>query len=279
MGLQDRQYYQDSYSSPFVTGSTGGRSMVTILIVINVAIFVADMFFPVISSILAMHPNELPLKFWQFVTYGFAHAPMQSKESFFHVGGNMLVLFFLGRPVEMRLGKEEFLKFYLVAILIAGLGYFLLNVGSPMPMVGASGAVSAVVALFIFLYPKQTLLLMGVIPMPAWVLGVIVVGMDLLRSMDPKSVIAWEAHLAGFFFGAAYFYFNWNFSFLKTESISKALKQKPNLKVHRPNKLDRIREEGEAILEKINLEGEDSLTAKERKVLKQYSQQLRDQRD
>ncbi|MEM9412974.1 MAG: rhomboid family intramembrane serine protease, partial [Planctomycetota bacterium] len=164
MGLQERQYYQDSYSNPFATSLDSGKSMITMLIVINVAIFVADMFFPAISRFLAMKPTELPTYFWQLLTYGFAHAPITSKESFFHVGGNMLVLFFLGRSVEEHLGSKEFLKFYLVAILAAGIGFFLLNISEPGLMLGASGAVSAVVALFIFLFPKRTLLLMGVIP-------------------------------------------------------------------------------------------------------------------
>ena len=292
--------------------------MVVTLIIINVAVFVLDMFSdfgggerrpevavestrsgqadpesvaqpqPAKSNInplmrfLALESTvyQKPWNIWTLLSHGFAHASISSKESFFHIGSNMLVLFFLGRPIEQRLGPTEFLKFYLIAIVVSGLGYVLLNLGSPYSRaVGASGAVSAVVALFIFLYPKQTLLLMGVIPMPAWVLGVFIVLMDVMRAFDPESPIAWEAHLTGFAFGAAYFYRSWNFSWLELEKIGGWFKAKPRLKVHRETSDDKIRKQADEILEKINQHGESSLTARERKILKKYSQQVRNQRD
>ncbi len=293
MGLQDRSYYQDSYSSPWGESafSGGTRSIITSLIIINVAIFILDIFTPIVSETahwlsanMAMRPSEIlsrPWQIWKFLSYGFAHASINSKDSFFHVGGNMLVLFFLGRPIETRLGRDEFLKFYLVALLVSGLGFFLINATSAGGgVVGASGAVTAVIALFIFYYPQSTLLLFGVIPMKTWILGVIVVGMDLLRSLDPESQIAWEAHLSGFAFGFAYYRWKLNFDWIRLERIKKIFSGRPSLKIHQPNnaKSEKLRQEGDAILKKINDHGEESLTARERRVLKKYSQQLRNER-
>lgn len=265
--------------------------MVTTLIIINVAIFGLDILSSIISTdsqcwfagVLSLKAGLLqsqPWNIWQLFTYGFAHAPIDSKESFFHVGGNMLVLFFLGRTIEDRLGSQEFLRFYIISILVAGFGYLLLNFNNPQPMLGASGAVSAVVALFIFYYPKVKLFLFGVLPMPAWVLGLLLVGTDVMRSFDAKSHIAWEAHLAGFAFGAAYFYFKWNFNWLKFGSggLGNVLKQKGGLKIHRPDKAEKLKQEADQILEKINQNGEASLTSRERKVLKRYSDQVRNNR-
>ncbi len=300
MGLQDRPYYQDSYSSPWDGGggysADSSRSVIMTLIIINVVIFLVDSFTPRVDLVLAsgetvttkthwladvmgMRPAAItsaPWKIWQFITYGFSHAALDSKESVFHVGGNMFILFMLGRPIEQRLGRSEFIRFYLIAILFAGLGYFLLNLNSSVLMVGASGAVSAVVALFIFYYPRSTLLAFGIIPIRTWILGVIIVGVDLLRSFNPESPIAWEAHLAGFAFGAAYHYFKLNFQRLDFSGLKKVFGSQPNLKIHKPEKL---KLEADAILQKINEHGEESLTSKERKTLERYSAQVRNDRD
>ncbi len=292
MGLQDRQYYQDdsSYTSSWRPSGSGGvpgsRTIVTTLIIINVAIFGLDVLSSIFSTegdcwlghFLALKAGllkEQPWNVWQLLTYGFAHAPIDSKESIFHVGGNMLVLFFLGRPIESRLGKEEFLRFYIASILAAGLVYLAVNFNSPRPMLGASGAVSAVVALFIFFYPHSKLLMFGVFPVRAWILGLILVGTDVLRSFNPESQIAWEAHLAGFAFGAAYFYFKWNFGWLTFGKLGSSFKSKPNLKVHQPDRAEKLKADADRILEKINQEGEASLTSRERKTLKRYSEQIR----
>ena len=290
MGLQDRSYYrEDSYSNPWRDMSSSTRSVIVTLIVINLAIFVLDMFTPTLehshwlSDFLALKPAEIrqaPWTVWQFLSHGFAHASVNSEYSFFHVAGNMLVLFMLGLPVEKQLGREEFLKFYLAAILISGLGFFVLNFNHPAAsVVGASGAVSAVIALFIFYNPNSTLMLFGVVPFKAWILGVVVVGMDLLRSLNPESPIAWQCHLAGFAFGAAYFYWRLNFNWLNLAVLAKPFKRSPGLKIHKPDKTEKLKAEADKVLQKINEHGEGSLTGRERRTLKKYSQQVRKDRD
>ncbi len=312
MGLQDRQYYrEDSYSNPWSHAPAASQSIVVTLIVINVAIFVIDIFSPESSSGLNWLNHSLALSadvfhkpwlLWQLLTHGFAHASISSEAFIFHVGGNLLILYMLGRPVEQQLGRSEFLRFYLIAIVVTGIGWVLLNMNreailvdasgavatqpesEPVErvaqvLVGASGAVTAVVALFIFRFPHQTLLLFGVVPLKAWVLGVIVVVVDLLRSLNPDTHIAWESHLAGFAFGAAYHHFKWNFHRLQLGQFGHPFKSKPSLKVHRPPTGDRLKFDADEILQKINDHGESSLTARERKILKKYSEQVRRNRD
>ena len=296
MGLQERGYYQDSYSNPWGDSlfSGGARSIITTLIIINVGIFIADIFTPAVipedgsksqahwlSQFLAMKPSQIleaPWLCWQFLTYGFAHASVNSNETFFHVGGNMLVLFFLGQPIEQKLGRDEFLKYYLIALLVSGLAFFLLNFNSPKSVVGASGAVSAVVALFIFFYPQSTLLVFGVFPVRTWIFGVVIVVMDLYRSLNPNSPVAWEAHLAGFAFGFAYHYWKLDFSWIQLDWFKNVFDRRPQLKIHKPDQLEKMRLEVDTILEKINQQGEESLSSKERRLLKKYSERLRKER-
>jgi membrane associated rhomboid family serine protease len=290
MGLEDRQYYRDDqYQGSFGGFSWGGRSVVTNLIIINVIIYALDTFFPKVEGIAGDNVHQLSYWLgigsdrlyyvWTFLTYGFAHS---SYPDIWHILGNMFVLFFLGRPVEYRLGRQEFLKFYLVSIVVAGVGFtvFRLLIGADnWFIVGASGAVSAVVALFIFMYPKQTILLMGIIPMPAWLLGVLLLLSNFFSALSPESHIAWEAHLIGAGFGVAYYLRRWDFSRLQFGNPGKWFRSRPKLRVHDPDSgAHKLKAQADAILQKISEQGEESLTSRERKTLNKYSAQLRKNR-
>lgn len=319
MGLQDRNYYDDQGNDPWSTDPDawkGGsrrskrRTVVMVLIIINVVIFLLDAFTPIpadslanyksrvadasqadarklskparwLSATMAVKPDvvQKPWNIWQLMTHGFAHASIDSKATFFHVGFNMLVLFFIGRHVESKYGGEEFLRFYLLAIVASGMVWVAAQwIAGDMntTAVGASGAVSAVLALFIFNYPNEKLYLWGVVGIKAWIMGALFIGLDLLRSLDPESRVAWEAHLAGFAFGAAYFYFGWNFQWLKFSWVNNLFATKPRLKVHHPDAKDEdLQQQADIVLDKIAREGESSLTAKERRILNKYSKSLR----
>jgi membrane associated rhomboid family serine protease len=312
MGFEDRQYYQSQESyNPF---SLDRNSIVAILIMINVAIFLVDSFTSKVAlptevqkkleavkdpnereaierqlgsrmQTLAYHLGiryEHPWFIWNYLTYGFAHSSLSTETSFWHLLGNMLMLFFLGRAVEEALGRQEFLKFYLIAIVACGIGFTLIRfaLGSEFNcLVGASGGTSAVAALFIFMFPQVTLYLFGVLPMPAWVLGLILLVQNLIVALNPNSNTAWEAHLVGFAFGAAYFFGKWDFSKLPSVKLSKLGKARPKLRIHDPDQgFSELQAEADLILKKINELGEDSLTRRERNTLTSYSQQLRDRR-
>ncbi len=296
MGFEDRDYSRSNAPG----GGLSQYSMITILIAINVIVFVLDSFtaksfFQAENGTIGVAghwlSNQLALDTqrwyfpWTWLTHGFAHASIDTQIGIWHIAGNMLTLFFLGRPIEQRLGRWEFMKFYLLAILAGGAGFYLvqfLSGWSPASVLGASGAVSAVVALFIFYYPRQTLLIWGVLPVPAWLLGLIMLLMNLKYAIVPDSGISWEAHLAGAAFGLAYFWFGWNFTRLKMpKNIATKMAGSGPLKIHNPNPSggnEKLTEQADAILEKINVHGEGSLTARERKLLKRYSEMVRQQR-
>ena len=321
MGLQDRNYYGDHGNDPWSTnpdawkgGSSGNsrRSIITIIIIINVVIFLADAFTSIpaehlakyqfdvenaptaeaardipkpalwLSSTLSLKADvvQKPWNIWQLLTHGFAHASINSKSSFFHVGFNMITLFFLGRPVEQKYGRDEFLRFYLMAIVVAGVGWVAaqwITGTTNSSVVGASGAVSAVIALFIMNYWDETIYLFGAFGMKAWVLGALLIAYDLFRAFSVNSDVAWEAHLIGMAFGAAYFQFKWNFSWMKFGWLASAVSSKPKLRVHDPDAKDEaLKEQADKVLEKIANEGEGSLTSKERRILEKYSKSLRD---
>ena len=140
----------------------------------------------------------------------------------------MLNLFLLGRHVEDRLGRIEFLKFYLIAIIVSGLGFTLIHFATGQAfsyVVGASGGVTAVLMLFVFMFWNEQIRLFGIIPMPAWILGVILVLSDLSHAFQPDIPIAWEAHMVGSAFGAVYFLQKWNFRWVDFGGLGKTLKR------------------------------------------------------
>lgn len=75
-----------------------------------------------------------------------------------HFGGNMLFLYIFGDNVEDRLGHARYLVFYLGCGVAASLCHAFFNAASRLPSLGASGAISGVLAAYLFLYPRSRIL-------------------------------------------------------------------------------------------------------------------------
>jgi membrane associated rhomboid family serine protease len=131
----------------------------------------------------------------------------------FHLIGNMWFLWLFGNNVNDSLGHLRFLAFYLLCGLAAAGAQTLVNPTSPIPMVGASGAISGVMGAYIMLYPKvrvHMLIFLGffitTVVVPAylmlgyWFLLQILGGVPTLG--DDKGGVAFWAHAGGFIAGA-----------------------------------------------------------------------------
>jgi membrane associated rhomboid family serine protease len=285
MGIHDRSYYREDGLPPVAPWDQ--RSMVSILIVVNVALFIANFVLSnrsnAITNLLSLDPEVMnqPWQWYRIISYGFAH----SSRDVMHIVFNMASLYFLGRSVEERYGRWEFLRFYLVAIALGGLYWTAKTWGGNQGMLGASGGVTAVCMLFVFCFPRVELLLMGVIPMPAWALGVLIIVGNMLGG---RGGVAYDVHLVGAAFATLYFYGNLNFSFVEnfTDRARLSWRQKQRgFKVHRPEKseepeapLSKDEVEADRILAKIHKLGQDSLTAAERKFMESYSRRVRERR-
>ncbi|MCE5268097.1 MAG: rhomboid family intramembrane serine protease [Planctomycetaceae bacterium] len=294
MGLYDRPYYRQSQRPGF--SSFGGRSVVVTLIAINVAVWLVDaiMFDGHLSDYMGVHvmPRDLgagvardtlthPWLWWQFLTAGFAHSPT----NFQHILFNMIALFFFGRPVEQVYGSKEYIRVYLATVVFASIVWTLANKISGTQgavMYGASGAIAGTVILFALNFPRATVLLFFVIPMPAWLAGVLFVGLDMLGAFGVRSGenIAFSAHLAGAAFAFLYYEQRWDLTRLSSGLHWPKLGgwRKPKLHVHRPDDTEPsdLSQEVDRILEKISRQGEASLTPKERKTLEAASRRYQE---
>ncbi len=121
--------------------------------------------------------------------------------SLFHIGSNMWFLWIFGNNMEEALGRFRYLGFYLLGGVVATLAFVLLQADQAAPLVGASGAIAAVLGGYLALFPTRRILgLVGVWPVPvpaALFLGLWFFGQFATQDAD----IAWQAHAAGFAFG------------------------------------------------------------------------------
>ncbi|MFJ5777370.1 rhomboid family intramembrane serine protease [Streptomyces sp. NPDC093094] len=132
--------------------------------------------------------------------------------SWVHLLGNMLFLYVFGVMTERRLGRVEFTLFYLGCGCLALLGYAAANSGSGQSLVGASGAISAVLGAFLYLFPRarvtSLLPFLFFLPLrfPAWVVLPFWAALQWLAAGRATGGpgVAYLAHLVGFGLGFAY---------------------------------------------------------------------------
>ena len=276
MGIYDRDYYQGPERGGYLDSGGGGQMMVTKLVIFTFAIFLVEIIFDKDTGFFrkwfALYQGIFYTnwKVWQPLTYGFLH----SKGDISHVLFNMLFLWFLGRDVEAVYGRKRFLSFYLSTIIISGIigsYFYFFTFGYSGPLVGASGGVTGVVALCIFHFPRKTILLWFVLPIPIWVLGVVYLASDFYGMLSSSDNVAYSAHLAGVACGWLFFKTGWDASrLLPSVETLKRFRKRPDVRIHNPD-ADGLADEVDRILAKINRDGESSLTKKERRTLERAS--------
>ncbi len=166
-----------------------------------------------------LNANQIGLPaYLSLITYAFVHG------GFWHILGNLWFLFIFGNNVERKMGIFVFLVFYLSAAVVAALVHTIINFPNEflygkasnlaklqelhIPLVGASGAISAVLGAYLKYFPRNyvaTLVLfiiISVIPVSASIfIGVWLLGQIINALLSPQSSIAWFAHIGGFLYG------------------------------------------------------------------------------
>ncbi|WOT37417.1 rhomboid family intramembrane serine protease [Streptomyces coeruleorubidus] len=132
--------------------------------------------------------------------------------SWVHLLGNMLFLYVFGAMTEERMGRVQFILFYVGCGSLALLGYAAVNADSEQSLVGASGAISAVLGAFLYLFPRARVtsllpfLFFLPVRFPAWIVLPFWAALQWLaagRASDGPGV-AYLAHLVGFGLGFCY---------------------------------------------------------------------------
>lgn len=137
---------------------------------------------------------------WQLGTYMFLHAVPS-----LHIVWNMLMLWMFGGELERLWGAREFLRYYLICGVGAGLTVLAITHASGVPTIGASGALFGILLAYGMQFPNRILLLSFVFPVRArWV--VVIAGLISLYYIvvEPRAGISDLAHLGGLVFGWLY---------------------------------------------------------------------------
>jgi len=126
-----------------------------------------------------------------------------------HLFGNMWFLFIFGDNIEDRLGHIGYVLFYILCGLAATIAHFLLSIGSDIPAIGASGAISGVLGAYLIFFPNAGVYVSGGFGhagrVSARLMLLVWFGLQLFSSIftlfGAESVIAFFAHIGGFIFG------------------------------------------------------------------------------
>lgn len=169
-----------------------------------------------VIAIATQAPSHIQWALIPFFTSLFLHA------GWLHLIGNMLFLYIFGDNVEATLGHTRYLVFYFACGLAASLTHLISSPGSPVPTVGASGAIAGVLGAYFLLFPRARVLTLvpifffiQIVEIPAFIfLGIWFLLQFLSGSIalfSPKQIggVAWWAHIGGFAVGAGYTIFRY----------------------------------------------------------------------
>ena len=137
-----------------------------------------------------------------YVSYSFLHG------DFWHLASNMLFLWVFGDNVEDALGHFRFLVFYLLCAAAGAFAHGLVDTASEAPLIGASGAISGIVAAYFLLHPKVRVWVLVFfripLPLPAFIPLALWIGQQfLMLAIEPDSAVSWAAHVGGILAGMA----------------------------------------------------------------------------
>lgn len=160
------------------------------------------------KPIALFHPEAAPADTTYYSPYSTIFASMFLHGGFLHLAGNMLYLWIFGNNVEDAMGHVRFVLFYLACGIGAALTFGLMEPSSQIPMVGASGAISGILASYLLLYPRagvRVIVPLGIIFYPMTVSAIWVIGFWFVLQIISAAIAdptqpgtAWLAHVGGF---------------------------------------------------------------------------------
>jgi membrane associated rhomboid family serine protease len=234
-------------------------------LIANVLMFFVQQTVPGVERTLKFVPALLLERPWTLVTYMFLHA------NFMHILFNMLGLYFFGPRVEQRLGSQQFFALYMISGIAGGLLSFY---NPAVAIIGASGAVYGVLLAYARFWPRDQMLIWGIIPVEVrW----LVLIYTLISLLGIGTGVAHFAHLGGFL--GAFLYLLWLDRSAGARRFRKVATAPPPAKdaalgnwrhVDRSNVHAVNKDEVDRILDKISATGLASLTPQEKLFLSNF---------
>ena len=282
MGIYDRDYYRKGSGRGGAIG-LWLQTAVGLLITVNVVCWLLQVGSETATGWLSASADQVfGLQVWRLVTANFAHDP----NSIYHLGFNMLFLFFFGRELERMYGRRDFYILYLgsgALAVLAELTVLANSGGAQVPVLGASGSVMAIVVLYTLFYPNRTILFMLFIPMPLWALCILYILGDVMGALsETNNGVANWAHLMGAFVGFLYWRFDLRWHKIRPHLSQKSPRRRRKIIQMPRSKRPPVTKEPDPVslridelLAKISDHGRDSLSEEEWDFLKENSGRYR----
>jgi membrane associated rhomboid family serine protease len=176
---------------------------VKMLIIANVGVYLLQTVYHLFSSYyLDFHFGLVPtlvtheFMVWQFVSYMFLHAQWP-----FHIFFNMLTLYMFGNELERYWGTRQFVSYFFITGIGAGICSWAVSMEGRIPIVGASGAIFGLLLAYGLTYPNRIVYLNFLLPIKVKWLVLIMGAFAFISSLGPDSEVASIAHLGGMVVG------------------------------------------------------------------------------
>jgi membrane associated rhomboid family serine protease len=180
-----------------LTGAVGGEQTLA-AVATGFGVIPVELFKGAAASVSNFNPIAEPLT---LITYQFLHG------SWMHLLSNMVILWILADNIEDAFGHVGFLIFYLICGIVAGLVHAVLTPDSPVPLVGASGALAGIMGSYMLMYPRARILLLFSLIFPFRVPAFVFLGFWLVLQFwslgmpQGEQAVAYWAHIGGFVAG------------------------------------------------------------------------------
>ena len=185
-------------------------------LVINVLVFVFELSLdPADLEAFIKTYSAIPAEIQQGKNLSGLFTSMFLHGGWMHIISNMLFLWVFADNIEATIGNLSFFLFYILGGVVASLCHVYFNLGSPIPSLGASGAIAAVMGAYLVMFPRSQvkvlfflLIILRKFSIPAvaflgiWIVMQVVSGVQSMGIAGEGGGTAWWAHIGGFVFGA-----------------------------------------------------------------------------
>ncbi|MFH8080843.1 MAG: rhomboid family intramembrane serine protease [Candidatus Aenigmatarchaeota archaeon] len=168
-----------------------------LILATNVLLFFLTII-PTVFYALALTPTEAIYngKYWQFFTFMYVHG------SFEHLFLNMFSLLVFGPRIESEMGRARFFIFYTIAGMFSGIFHILINGVNSIPLIGASGAIFAILTAFGMMFPRDIIYVNLLLPVPAYIFVIIMAVLQIVYAISGvQPFISHYGHLGGMIAG------------------------------------------------------------------------------
>ena len=266
------RYQFQSQQTQFTWNPRAFTDAIKVLIIINIGMYLLQIITGSqleMVKVFGLSTRTIWPLIWQPFTYMFLHGGV------WHVAINMFVLWMFGSELESLWGKNEFLKYYFVTGIGAGILWLFFNIGgSNAILIGASGAVYGILMAYGLIFPNRTVYLYFLFPVKVKWFVLFIGAIAFISSMGTGSNISHLTHLSGMLIGYLYLRFSDHWRNITFNFRKKIVEFKTTQRKKVKEQETKFQQEVDMLMDKANICGWESLSDEEQVRLQSSSWKL-----